>query len=93
MLNADEVITVGKALNYCGAFARACRPRSVMMYNVLRSLCSCFVTYCTSTKRASPALEASALMMRPRSPAARNAFKNQISSLVKSMVFHDPICD
>jgi len=78
---------------YCGALARACRPRSVMTYNVFRSLCGCFITYCASTKRASPAVEANALTMRPRSPAARNAFKNQISSLVKSMVIHDPICD
>ena len=37
-------------------------------------------------KRASPAREARVLTMRPRSPAARNAFRNQISSLVKSMV-------
>jgi hypothetical protein len=28
--------------------------------------------------------------MRPRSPAARNAFKNQISSLVKLSVMDDP---
>src|SRR6516164_6895576 len=56
---------------------RVCRPRSVMTYNVFRSLCGCFVTYCTSTKRTSPVLEANALTMRPRSPAARNAFKNQ----------------
>ena len=74
---------------YCGAFARACRPGTVMTYNVFRSLCGCFITYCTSAKRASPALEATALTMRPRSPAARNAFKNQISSLVKSTVIHD----
>src|SRR5215469_7681092 len=33
-----------------------------------------------------PDIEAAALTMRPRSPAARNALRNQISSLVKSMV-------
>jgi gamma-glutamyl:cysteine ligase YbdK (ATP-grasp superfamily) len=33
-----------------------------------------------------PAREAGALTMRPRSPAARSAFRNQISSLVKSKV-------
>jgi hypothetical protein len=38
------------AFTYYGAFARACRPRSVMMYSVFRSLCGCSVTYCTSTK-------------------------------------------
>ena len=61
-----------------------------MMYSVFRSLCGCCVTYWTSTKRASPAREASALTMRPRSPAARNAFKNQISSLVISVIIERP---
>src|SRR5215469_11241691 len=71
---------------YYDAFASACRPRSVMMYSVFRSLCRCFITYCASTRRMSPTIEAAALTMRPRSPAARNALRNQISSLVKSMV-------
>jgi hypothetical protein len=56
------------------------------MYSVFRSLCGCFATYCTSTRRVSPVREASALTRRPRSPAVRNALRNQISSLVKKMV-------
>jgi hypothetical protein len=64
-----------------------------MTYNVFRSLGGYFVAYCTSTKRASPALEANALTMRPRCPAARSAFKHQISSLLKSMIIHDPSGD
>jgi len=69
---------------YCGTIANACRPRSVMMYNERCSLCGSSVTYCSSTKRASPARDSDELTVRPRSPAARNAFRNQISSLVKS---------
>jgi len=69
---------------YCGTLANACRPRSVMMYNERCSLCGSSVTYCSSTKRASPARDSGELTLGPRSPAARNAFRNQISSLVKS---------
>jgi hypothetical protein len=69
---------------YCGTIANACRPRSVMMYNERCSLCGSSVTYCSSTKRASLARDSGELTVRPRSPAARNAFRNQISSLVKS---------
>ena len=54
---------------YCDAFASACRPRSVIMYSVFRSLCRCFITYCASTRRMSPTIEAAALTIRPRSPA------------------------
>jgi hypothetical protein len=69
---------------YCGTLANACRPRWVMMYNEQCLLCGSSVTYCSSTKRASPARDSGELTLRPRSPAARNAFRNQISSLVKS---------
>ena len=55
-----------------------------MMYNERCSLCGSSVTYCSNTKRASPARDSDELTVRPRSPAARNAFRNQISSLVKS---------
>ena len=68
---------------HCGTLANACRPRSVMTYNERCSLCGSSVTYCSNTKRASPARDFDELTVRPRAPAARNAFRNQISSLVK----------
>ena len=67
---------------YCATPANACRPRSVMIYNERCSLCGSSVTYCSNTKRASAARDSDELTVRPRSPAAHNAFRNQISSLV-----------
>jgi hypothetical protein len=79
-----QVLSLTGRCAYWGTLANACRPRSVMMYNERCSLCGSSVTYCSSTKRASPARDSDELTVRPRSPAARNAFRNQISSLVKS---------
>src|SRR5262249_32927284 len=90
-IHADDAQAVCAHLLRC--IPRACRPRSVMTYNVFRSLCGCFVTYCTSTKRTSPVLEANALTMRPPLPPPAMLSRTKISSLVKSMVIHDPICD